>query len=288
VTTVPRDAIIGRLVDGRYEVLERIARGGMATVYRAIDRRLDRDVAVKVMHPHLAESEDFVSRFRREARAAARLSHPHVVGVFDQGMWEDSFYLTMEYVDGHDLRSELRVDGALTLERALAVTQSVLDALASAHRRGLVHRDIKPENFLVSDEGDVKLIDFALARRSRGLLGRLLVPRSKVQGTKSYMAPEQIRGKALDQRADLYSLACTLYELVSGRPPFAAPSVKQLLSKHLNSPPPPLEAANRRVTPEFAQLIRWAMSKNPADRPRSTQEFFERIRQTPIFWRTLE
>ena len=136
MTTLPSDAIIGRLIDGRYEVLHRVARGGMATVYRAVDRRLDREVAVKVMHAHLAESEDFITRFRREARAAARLSHPNVVAVYDQGLWEDSFYLTMEFVEGEDLRALLRREGPLPLGRALEITRAVLDALAAAHRRG--------------------------------------------------------------------------------------------------------------------------------------------------------
>src|SRR4051794_37702695 len=160
VGTTISDPLVGRLVDGRYEVVSRIARGGMATVYLAVDRRLDRDVALKVMHPHLAEGSsgtDFVARFRREARAAARLTHPGLVAVYDQGVDGETSYLTMEYIDGSNLRRRLGERGALTVDEALRVGDNVLDALAAAHRADLVHRDIKPENVLLATDGRVKL-----------------------------------------------------------------------------------------------------------------------------------
>lgn len=263
MTTVPRDAIIGRLVDGRYEVLERIARGGMATVYRAIDRRLDRDVAVKVMHPHLAESEDFVSRFRREARAAARLSHPHVVGVFDQGMWEDSFYLTMEYVDGHDLRSELRVDGALSLERALAVTQSVLDALASAHRRGLVHRDIKPENVMVTRDGVIKVADFGLAR---AVSEATAASTATVLGTVAYLAPELLTDGRASEPSDVYAVGIMLYEMLTGHQPFTGDVPINVAFQHVNSSVPAPSDHLDWLPVEVDELVGALTARDPSER----------------------
>ncbi len=167
MATTLSDPLIGQLVDGRYEVVRRIARGGMATVYLARDRRLERDVALKVMHPHLAEGTsgaEFVARFRREARAAARLAHHGLVGVFDQGVDGDTSYLTMEYVEGTNLRRRLGEQGALTVGEALQVSADVLDALTAAHHAGLVHRDIKPENVLIGLRGQVKVADFGLAR----------------------------------------------------------------------------------------------------------------------------
>ena len=263
MTTVPRDAIIGRLVDGRYEVLERIARGGMATVYRAIDRRLDRDVAVKVMHPHLAESEDFVSRFRREARAAARLSHPHVVGVFDRGMWEVSFCLTMEYVDGHDLRSELRVDGALTLERALAVTQSVLDALASAHRRGLVHRDIKPENVMVTRDGVIKVADFGLAR---AVSEATAASTGTVLGTVAYLAPELLTDGRASEPSDVYAVGIMLYEMLTGHQPFTGDVPINVAFQHVNSSVPAPSDHLDWLPVEVDELVGALTARDPSER----------------------
>jgi len=273
---------------GAYRLLNAVQTGPTSQIWQAYHDGQQRFFAIKTLLEKYRRKRTYVSYLRWEYRVGSRLDCPRVIRICEFAYDRGVPYLAMEWFPGGTMKTRLRPGADATAALLPKIAVQAAEAVAYVNSQGWVHRDIKPENFLVSDEGDVKLIDFALARRSRGLLGRLLVPRSKVQGTKSYMAPEQIRGKALDQRADLYSLACTLYELVSGRPPFAAPSVKQLLSKHLNSPPPPLEAANRRVTPEFAQLIRWAMSKNPADRPRSTQEFFERIRQTPIFWRTLE
>ncbi|MGM0385878.1 MAG: Stk1 family PASTA domain-containing Ser/Thr kinase [Actinomycetota bacterium] len=263
MTTVPRDTIIGRLVDGRYEVLERVARGGMATVYRAIDRRLDRDVAVKVMHPHLAESEDFISRFRREARAAARLSHPHVVAVHDQGLWEDSFYLTMEYIDGHDLRSELRVEGALTLERALTVTQSVLDALAAAHRRDLIHRDIKPENVMVTHDGVVKVADFGLAR---AVSEATAASTGTVLGTVAYLAPELLTTGQATQASDVYAVGIMLYEMVTGHQPFTGDVPINVAFQHVNSSVPVPSEELEWVPTEVDDLVAALTARDPVER----------------------
>ena len=196
------DPLVGRLVDGRYEVVSRIARGGMATVYLAIDRRLDREVALKVMHPHLAEGvagAAFIARFRREARAAARLTHPALVGVLDQGVDGDTSYLTMEYVDGVNLRRHLGERGALTVAESFGILERVLDGLAAAHRTGLVHRDIKPENVLLATDGRIKLADFGLARAVTEVTSTTT---GTVFGTVAYLGPELVAKGVSDARTD--------------------------------------------------------------------------------------
>jgi len=182
----PPDPLIGTLVDGRYQVVGRIARGGMATVYEAVDTRLDRTVALKIMSAALAEDPGFVTRFRREARAAARLSHPHVVGVFDQGEADGVPYLAMEYVPGRTLWDVLRDHGALTPEQALTILDPVLEALTAAHDAGFVHRDIKPENILISDDGRVKVTDFGLAR---AVSNTSSATQGMIIGTVAYLSP---------------------------------------------------------------------------------------------------
>ena len=201
VPTAPPDPLIGTLVDGRYQVVARIARGGMATVYEAIDTRLDRTVALKMMSAALAEDPGFVTRFRREARAAAQLSHPHVVAVFDQGEAAGLPYLAMEYVPGRTLRDVLRDYGALTPEQALTILDPVLEALSAAHDAGFVHRDIKPENILISDDGRVKVTDFGLAR---AVTNNTTATQGMIIGTVAYLSPEHVERGDADARSDVY------------------------------------------------------------------------------------
>ncbi|MCA5893869.1 Stk1 family PASTA domain-containing Ser/Thr kinase [Isoptericola sp. NEAU-Y5] len=240
------DPLLGRLVDGRYEIAARVARGGMATVYRAQDRRLDREVAIKVMHPHLADGVDgaaFVSRFRREARAAARLTHPGVVAVYDQGLDGETSYLVMEYVPGTNLRRELHEDGALTVRRALDVLAQVLAALAAAHRKQLVHRDIKPENVLVTHDGDgehgpddrprgrVKVADFGLARAVTEVTSTAT---GTILGTVAYLAPEVITSGECDARTDIYAVGVLAYEMLTGELPHAGEPPIQVAFHHVH------------------------------------------------------
>lgn len=262
--TTALDPIIGQLVDGRYEVTSRIARGGMATVYRATDRRLDRTVAVKVMHPHLAESPDFVARFRREARAAARLSHPGVVAVHDQGSTAGAAYLTMELVDGPNLRTVLRERGAVPVGEALDLVDHVLDALASAHRAGLVHRDIKPENVLLAADGRPKLADFGLAR---AVSEATAATTGTVLGTVAYLAPEIVTDGRADPRADVYAVGVLLYELLTGSQPFVGEAPIQVAFQHVNSTVPAPSSVVPWLPVEVDDVVAALTARDPDERP---------------------
>ncbi|MGW8568444.1 Stk1 family PASTA domain-containing Ser/Thr kinase [Isoptericola sp. NPDC055881] len=267
------DPMLGRLVDGRYEIVARVARGGMATVYRATDRRLDREVAVKVMHPHLADGVDgaaFVSRFRREARAAARLTHPGVVAVYDQGVDEDTSYLAMEYVPGTNLRRELHDAGALTLDRTLDVLAQVLAALAAAHRKGLVHRDVKPENVLVVGDGDVpaggrvKVADFGLARAVTEVT---TTTTGTVLGTVAYLAPEVVTSGRCDARTDVYAVGVLAYELVTGTLPYPGETPIQVAFHHVHEDHPAPSERVEWLTEGFDALVASFTARDPQHRP---------------------
>ncbi|OZB50620.1 MAG: serine/threonine protein kinase [Cellulomonas sp. 14-74-6] len=262
------DPLVGRLVDGRYEVVSRLARGGMATVYVAVDRRLDRDVALKVMHPHLADGAsgaDFIARFRREARTAARLAHPGLVSVFDQGVDGETSYLTMELVTGVNLRHRIGEQGALTVGEALRIGEAVLDALTAAHRNGLVHRDVKPENVLLAAEDDrVKLADFGLARAVTEVTSTTT---GTVLGTVAYLAPELVIRGASDARTDVYATGILLYEMLTGRQPFTGATPIQVAFQHVNSDVPPPSDLVPWLPSEVDELVAALTARDPADRP---------------------
>lgn len=273
---------MGQLVDGRYEVVSRIARGGMATVYLAVDRRLDRDVALKVMHPHLAEGgagSDFVARFRREARAAARLTHPGLVGVYDQGVDGETSYLTMEYVDGVNLRRHLSERGSLSVGAALDVAEQVLDALAAAHRAGLVHRDVKPENVLMASDGRIKVADFGLARAVTEVTSTTT---GTVFGTVAYLAPELVVRGASDARTDVYATGVLLYEMLTGAQPFTGETPIQIAFQHVNSDlPAPSDAAAAGWLPvEVDELVAALAAREPDDRPADAGAALALLRRT--------
>ncbi|RZD82735.1 serine/threonine protein kinase [Streptomyces albidoflavus] len=252
------------MLDGRYRVDALIAVGGMATVYRALDTRLDRVVALKVMHPELAADASFVERFIREARSVARLSHPNVVGVFDQGAEGAYVYLAMEYVPGCTLRDVLRERGALTPRAALDVLEPVLAALGAAHRAGFVHRDMKPENVLIGDDGRVKVADFGLVKA----VDTVTNTTGAVLGTVSYLAPEQIeQDDVADARVDVYACGVVLYEMLTGGRPHSGDSPAQVLYRHLNEDVPPPSAAVPHLGPELDRLVAVATSRAPEGRP---------------------
>jgi beta-lactam-binding protein with PASTA domain/tRNA A-37 threonylcarbamoyl transferase component Bud32 len=236
VDTSTADPLIGAVLDGRYRLDARIARGGMATVYSGFDTRLDRAVAVKVMHATLADDDAFVERFRREAKAAARLSHPSVVAIYDQGEDGGRVYLVMEHVTGRTLRAVLREHGRLPVAEALDVADGVLSALGAAHAAGLVHRDVKPENVLVTDDGTVKVADFGLARAIEATNHTLAD--GTLLGTVAYLAPEQVETGAADPRADIYALGVVLFEMLTGQVPFSGGTPLQVAYRHVNEDVP--------------------------------------------------
>ncbi len=278
--TTVTDPLVGRLVDGRYEVVSRIARGGMATVYLAIDRRLDREVALKVMHPHLAEGAQggaFVARFRREARSAARLTHPGIVGVLDQGVDGETSYLTMEYVDGSNVRRKLAEQGALRVGEALRVTEAVLDALSAAHRTGLVHRDVKPENVLIASDDRVRVADFGLARAVTEVTATTT---GTVLGTVAYLAPELVQQGASDARTDVYAVGVMLFEMLTGRQPFTGETPIQVAFQHVSSELPPPSSLVDWLPSEVDELVGALAAHEPDDRPVDAAAALQLVRRT--------
>lgn len=260
-----QDDIVGRLIDGRYRVVSQIARGGMSTVYLASDIRLDRVVALKVMHRSFAEDPGFVARFEREAKAAARLSHPNVVGVFDQGAYDGLVFLVMEYVPGHTLRDVIRTYGALEPARALGVVDQVLLALTAAHKAGYIHRDIKPENVLITDDGVAKVADFGLARAITGHDSSAQT-RGLLIGTVAYLSPEQVEGGEVDERSDVYAAGVMLFELLTGRVPFTAESPLAVAYRHVNEAVPAPSTVSPDIPGYVDDLVLTATAKKPEDR----------------------
>ncbi|MFM1964982.1 MAG: Serine/threonine-protein kinase, partial [Actinomycetota bacterium] len=270
------DPLIGTLVDGRYQVVSRIARGGMATVYEAIDTRLDRTVALKMMSAALAEDPGFVTRFRREARAAAQLSHPHVVAVFDQGEAAGLPYLAMEYVPGRTLRDVLRDYGALTPEQALTILDPVLEALSAAHDAGFVHRDIKPENILISDDGRVKVTDFGLAR---AVTNNTTATQGMIIGTVAYLSPEHVERGDADARSDVYGAGICLFEMVTGQVPFAAESAITVAYQHVNADVPAPSSLRSSIPPDVDALVATATRRDPDLRYPDCRAFLADVRR---------
>ena len=267
--------LTGHLIDGRYQLLRQTGSGGMATIYEAIDTRLDRRVAVKIMHAHLAQDEQFVERFIREAKAAAALSHPNIVSVQDQG-WNQSgvpaVFIVMEMVVGHTLREYLNERGRIPIEDGIKFLLPVLSALGAAHKIGIVHRDIKPENILVSKEGRIKIADFGLAKGA--LIGSTMTAESSViLGSVSYLSPEQVSRGIADARSDVYSAAITAFEIFTGNKPFEGDEPIQIAFMHVNSQVPRISTVVDNVPPALDDLIYRATRVDPDERPRDAQLF---------------
>jgi serine/threonine-protein kinase len=264
-----------RLLGGRYELDGIVGRGGMAEVFRARDIRLDRIVGVKTLRDDLARDQTFQARFRREAQSAASLNHPSIVAVYDTG--EDMVgslpvpYIVMEFVDGRTLRDLLRDDRRLLPERALEITDGVLRALDYSHRNGIVHRDIKPGNVMLTRNGDVKVMDFGIARAVADSQ-MTMTQTAQVIGTAQYLSPEQARGERVDARSDLYSTGCLLYELLTGRPPFTGDSPVAIAYQHVKEEPVPPSQVDREVPPWADAIVLKAMRKDPSDRYQSAGE----------------
>jgi serine/threonine-protein kinase len=273
--------LTGEIIDGRYQLLSLIASGGMGSIYSALDTRLDRSVAVKIMHPHLAQDEEFVSRFIKEAKAAAALSHPNIVNVQDQG-WNTggvpAVFIVMELVEGATLRDYLDEQGALGVESALRYLVPILSALAAAHERGIVHRDIKPENILISKEGRVKVADFGLARGA--LLGNTMTGESSIiLGSVSYLSPEQVQRGIADERSDVYATAIVAFEMLTGKKPFEGETPIQIAYKHVNEKVPAPSTINPKVPATLDALIQRATDTDPDKRPANAGEFLSALRE---------
>ncbi|MBN9191056.1 Stk1 family PASTA domain-containing Ser/Thr kinase [Microbacterium sp.] len=274
-TSQQADPLIGRLVDGRYRVRARIARGGMATVYVATDLRLERRVALKVMHGHLSDDAVFQSRFIQEARAAARLADPNVVNVFDQGQDDDMAYLVMEYLPGITLRDLLREQRRLTIPQAITIMDAVLSGLAAAHRAGIVHRDVKPENVLLAEDGRIKIGDFGLARATTAntATGQMLL------GTIAYLAPELVTRGTADARSDIYALGIMLYEMLTGEQPYKGEQPMQIAFQHATDSVPRPSVKNPGIPEPLDELVLWATERTPDDRPADADEMLHRLRE---------
>jgi eukaryotic-like serine/threonine-protein kinase len=274
------DADVRRLGGGRYRLGEQIGAGGMARVYRAEDTRLDRPVAVKVLAQQYAEDPSFVDRFRREAQTAAKLNHPNVVGVYDNGAEDGTNYIVMEFVEGRTLAEFLAGGGRLSPTRTVEVSEAVCRALSYAHERGVVHRDIKPGNIMVTRDGHVKVMDFGIARLST--TGETIAQTAAVLGTAAYLSPEQAQGQRVDGRSDIYSLGCVLYELLTGSPPFPGDSAMAVAMKHVQETPPVPSSRNPDLTPQMDAVVMKALAKNPDNRYQTAEEFredLERLRR---------
>ncbi len=272
--------LVGQVLDRRYRVLSHIADGGMASVYVALDERLDREVALKVMRPSLAADETFVSRFRREARSAARLSHPNVVAVYDQGEDEGRMFLAMELVNGHTLRQVMQDEGPLTPRAALDIIDAVLQALGAAHSAGLIHRDVKPENVILREDGVVKVADFGLARAvtsatSTAQTGVLL-------GTVAYLAPEQVERGIADARSDVYAAGLLLFEMLTGTKAFSGDTPIHIAYQHVHSTVPAPSSRVSTVPPELDRLVALATDRDADGRPVDANAFLRQVRRSRV------
>jgi len=263
-----------KILNDRYELEQKIGEGGMARVYRGRDLRLNRQVAIKVLHNHFASDTNFLQRFHHEAQAAANLRHPNIVDVYDVGQDGDTHYIVMEYVAGSDLKALLMRSGALPIEQAVYVGECVANGLEAAHRIGMVHRDIKPQNIIVGEQGQVKITDFGIAKSS---LSTALTETGVTFGTADYISPEQARGQPATPRSDLYSLGVTMYETLTNRLPFTGDSSIAVAMQHVSAEPPPPRMYNPRIPPQLESLVLRALSKDPDGRPTTARDFARQL-----------
>jgi eukaryotic-like serine/threonine-protein kinase len=263
-----QDTLIGTFFDGRYSVIRRLGSGGMANVYLAEDKELGRRVAIKMLDDKHANDDQFVERFRREAKNAASLSHPNIVSIYDRGEAEGTYYIAMEYIEGRTLKDLIVARGPLPVERAVSYTRQILGAVRFAHRKGIVHRDIKPHNVLVDTDGRLKVTDFGIARAGTSQMTEA----GSIIGTAQYLSPEQARGAPVDQRSDLYSVGIVLYEMLTGSVPFTGDTPVEIAMKHISAVPQPPSTA-RPDTPDDLDLVALrALAKDPRERFQTAEE----------------
>ena len=273
--------LTGELIDNRYLLQRLIASGGMATIYAGIDTRLDRPVAVKIMHAHLANDEAFVSRFIKEAKATAALSHPNIVSIQDQG-WNEggppAVFLVMELVEGSTLRDFINQQGAVSIEQMFQLMTPVISALAAAHKIGIIHRDIKPENILISKDGRVKVADFGLAR-NMAIGQTMTVESSVVLGSVSYLSPEQVQRGVADARSDIYAVGIVLFEMLTGGKPYEGETPIQIAYRHVNDRIPTLQSIKSDIPITISDLVHAATAPNPDHRPKDAEELLNKFRE---------
>ena len=262
------DPLIGSFFDGRYKIVRKLGAGGMANVYLAEDQELGRRVAIKILNDRHANDDQFVERFRREAKNAAALSHPNIVSIYDRGEAEGTYYIAMEYLDGRSLKELIVTRGPAPVPVAVEYARQILSALRFAHRHGIVHRDIKPHNVLVDGEGRVKVTDFGIARAGASQMTEA----GSIVGTAQYLSPEQARGTNVDQRSDLYSLGVVLYELLTGSAPFGGDTPVEIAMKHLSQVPEPPSAKRPNLPHDLDLLVMRALAKDPEERYQSAEE----------------
>jgi serine/threonine protein kinase len=276
--------LTGELIDSRYLLQRRLAEGGMATIYAGIDTRLDRPVAVKIMHAHLANDETFVSRFIKEAKATAALSHPNIVSIQDQG-WNQggppAVFLVMELVEGTTLRDFLNENGVLNVEQTIQIIIPVLSALSAAHKIGIIHRDIKPENILISKDGRIKVADFGLARNT-SMVQTMTAESSVVLGSVSYLSPEQVQRGVADSRSDIYAIGIILFEMLIGKKPYDGETPIQIAYRHVNDRIPKINEINSNIPDAIAELVFDATAPNPDQRPKDAEELLNKLRDIQV------
>jgi tRNA A-37 threonylcarbamoyl transferase component Bud32 len=267
--------MVGDVLSDRYEVEELIGTGGMSSVYRARDQLLGRMVALKVLHQQYTEDEDYVERFRREARAVAALSHPNIVTVIDRGEHEGRPFIVFEYVEGENLKKQIERLGPAPVGEALELALQVARGLSFAHQNGLVHRDVKPQNVLLNGDGQAKVTDFGIARSLDVQHG--MTQTGTVLGTSDYIAPEQAQGHRVDEHTDVYSLGVVLYELLTGEVPFPGENFVAVAMRHINEPPPPIRDRRPDVSPRLEAAVHRAMAKDPRDRFQTMAELADEL-----------
>lgn len=272
MTTPAGPSLVGATVDNRYTITQRIAHGGMATVYRAVDTRLDREVALKILRPNMAEDPAVIEKFEAEAKNTAKINHPHVINVYDQGVAPagDSTvaFLAMEFIEGHTLREVMRSAGDMTVEETWNIALPVVRGVAAAHRIGLIHRDIKPENVLVSQNGDIKVADFGLARAASNHTGTGMA----LMGTVSYMSPELVTGEQADERSDVYALGILIFEMLTGTRPYTGESAVAIAMQHTNSRVPAPSTLVSGVSAAVDDIVLHMTEPSPEDRPADATE----------------
>src|SRR5919198_1159792 len=266
-----QDMLIDQVFDGRYRVIRKLGAGGMADVYLAEDQELGRSVAIKILNDRHAQDDQFVERFRREAKNAAGLSHPNIVSIYDRGEAEGTYYIAMEYLEGRTLKELIVTKGPTPIHVAIDYTRQMLAALGFAHRHGIVHRDIKPHNVVVAPDGRLKVTDFGIARSGASQMTEA----GSIIGTAQYLSPEQARGAPVDQRSDLYSIGIVLYEMLTGSVPFTGDTPLEIAMKHLSTTPDPPSAKRPDVPRALDLIVLRALAKNPEDRYESAEQMDE-------------